>query len=645
MAKQCVYDRENFAATSWGLFMRKTLLRSIVLLVALALVAAACSKPATQKATGKNASTGNDVTDLVTPTSEATSTTATTAPAKKGAAGTATTSRPGFDDAQARAVGAKIKPQSTQRRKPYYSGVGEDTIKVVWTSDEQNCGVNVVSALTAAGGALPTTGRYYRAAPTTQDKVKAENHEAVDMLFNYFNAHAFDAAEYVPQVRGLMGNDPKNQYYGRHLVPQNVDGGSFQCPEKTSAASKQIANDIRPFAVFTNFDGSQYNMAAGLNGAAPADRRPMHFGSLWLSDNDYGKCKADYTGCSGLAPFAWTSFATGTTIVNHYAGYVCARLVGGKATRSPNKTTAARQRVFGFVHPNGSKTPEAKRLADEFKAALRRDCGRDIIAKEVEYSTDLSAAQTDATNMIVQLQSANVTTVLMLADPVFPLFQLGEAKAQNYFPEWVWSSFGYTDTSTVQRLYDDDEVKGSFGITSLGIPGGFGFEGGDPFDVYHETHKVAPSGRPCDPSTAAGMDHDDHYCKAPGAIVLWYYTLLPSIASIIFAGPDLTPRNATAALQQFPTTRYGGDGPTSDPRPGLVGAGFNKFGFLVDAVEWRWRQDFTSPQPENKAGWVEYPDCQRHYLSWKPEALAPNWERSGPNYNAWCGTNGYPRLK
>ena len=43
--------------------------------------------------------------------------------------------------------------------------------------------------------------------------------------------------------------------------------------------------------------------------------------------------------------------------------------------------------------------------------------------------------------------------------------------------------------------------------------------------------------------------------------------------------------------------------------------------------------------------------CQRHYLSW-PDGLAVNWEKNGPNYNAWCGVsidpyghkvNDYPR--
>ena len=326
-----------------------------------------------------------------------------------------------------------------------------------------------------------------------------------------------------------MGNDPKNPYFGRHFEAVNVDGGSFQCPEKTSAAAKTIANDIRPFVVFNNFDGAQYNMAAGLNGAAPRDRRPMHFGTLWLSDNDYGRCEAGYKNCTGFAPYVWTQFATGTTIVNQYAGYVCSRLVGGKANRSPNAAIAARQARVRLRAPQRQQDARSEaaggRVQGRTTARLRR-----VTSSPARSSTptDIAAAQTDASNMVVQLQSAGVTTVLMLADPVFPLFQLGEAKAQGYSPEWVWSSFGYTDSSTVQRLYDDDEVKGSFGISQLGVPGGFGYTGGDPFDAYHRLHQKSPrTGKPCDPSTEAGMSHDENYCKAPGAIVTWYYTLLP----------------------------------------------------------------------------------------------------------------------
>ena len=78
-----------------------------------------------------------------------------------------------------------------------------------------------------------------------------------------------------------------------------------------------------------------------------------------------------------------------------------------------------------------------------------------------------------------------------------------------------------------------------------------------------------------------------------------------SIGGILFAGPDLTPQNVTNGLQatRHALRRQRAD---SDPRPALVGAGEGKYGFIVDAVEWRWRQEFTSPPPESKAeGWVE----------------------------------------
>ena len=616
--------------------------RSVALLVAMLLVAAACSKP--PGTGGDSVAAGGDSTipdapELVGGAVEAettdTTAAAAAAPAATPAAGGAAAAEPSAiahtaaETEQAKAVGARIKPQSTQRRQPFRAGVTDDVIKLVFSLDVTSCGVNVVNAITAAGGALPTTTRYYRAAPTTQDRVVAEARESIDVMVKYFNDHGFESAEYAPEVRKLMGDDPKNQYFGRHFEYEIVDGGSNQCPEKTTAAAKQ-AIEKGAFAVFNNFDGAAYNMAASLN-AQPDDRRPMHFGTLWLSDQDYTR----------FAPYAWTQFATGSTITRQYASYICSRVVTGQVPPRSDLVKDPKKRVFGLVHTN---LEQDVRLANELKGYLKQFCG--LEPKEIAYEgTDFGKAQQDNANLIVQLKVAGVTSVMMLTEPVQPLFQLQVAKQQDYFPEWIWSSFGYSDSSTVQRLYDDDEVKGSFGTSNLGIPGGFGFGAGDPFRVWHEYHKVAPSGKPCDPSTAEGMDHDEQYCKAPGWLVTGFYTMLPFVGGVLFAGPDLTPQNVTNGLQAYPPTRYGGSGPTSDPRPALVGAGKGKHGFIVDAVEWRWRQDFTSPPPEAKAeGWVEYPDCQRHYLQW-PDALAPNWEKDGPHYNAWCGDqNGYPRV-
>lgn len=634
--------------------MRGASIRVLAVFGALCLLVAACSKPANRGATGKLSQETTTSINPVSPgstaaggASQATGSSGSgSGPASSGATagtgGSTVATEPGVNQSQLAAVGAKIYPQSTTRgSKPYYAGVGDNTIQLDFSIDQTSCGVNVTNAITAAGGALPTTSQYYRAAPTTQDKVVAENKESIDTMVRYWNDHAFDSANYLPHIRPLMGNDPKNQFFGRHLVYNVIDGGSNQCPDKTKAAATQASEQDHAFVVFNNYDGAQYNMAADLN-TVPANRRPMHFGTLWLSDSIYSK----------FAPYVWTQFSTGTTIVNQLASYVCSKLVGGKAVNSPNdevhggyKNTV---RKFGLVHTN---LPQDVPFINDFKAALNTYCagkgGAGIIAKEVAYDgTDFSNAQKDDTNLIVQLHTANITSVIMLGDPIQGLFQLDDAGGQSYYPEWIYSSEGYMDSNTVQRLYtsiNKTESEGDFGTSNLGVYGGFGFGAGDPFWMYHTYHQTAPDGKPCDPSSEAGMDHGGgasgsiaNYCKAPSALVTWYYTMLPLIGGMFFAGPNLTPQNVTAGLQHYPPTRYGGNGPTTDPRPARVGAGVGKYGFIVDSVEWRWRPDFTSPQPENKAGWVEYPNCQRHYLAW-PNQLAPNWQPSDPAYSAWCG--------
>ena len=126
----------------------------------------------------------------------------------------------------------------------------------------------LVYAITAAGGALPSPTRFYRAAPNSQDGVVADTKESIDLMVKYWNDHAFDAADYAPEIRNLMGNDPKNQFYGRHLTYKLIDGGSNQCPEKTTSAAHSAAQDDKAFVVFNNLDGASpagaYNMAAAL---------------------------------------------------------------------------------------------------------------------------------------------------------------------------------------------------------------------------------------------------------------------------------------------------------------------------------------------------------------------------------------------
>src|SRR5207237_66990 len=84
--------------------------------------------------------------------------------------------------------------------------------------------------------------------------VTAEGNEALKQMVQYWNDHAYDAANYAPAIRQLMGNDPKNQFFGRHLVGNIIDGGSNQCPDKTKAGATRAAEVDHAFSVFNNLD-------------------------------------------------------------------------------------------------------------------------------------------------------------------------------------------------------------------------------------------------------------------------------------------------------------------------------------------------------------------------------------------------------
>ena len=536
------------------------------------------------------------------------------------------------DEAQSRKIGALIKPQSTSLpggNPNTWAGVTKDAIKFVFAYDAASCGVNTLTLAQQAGANLATSSRYYRATPNNQETARAEYRESVKALIDVVNLRALEAAEPFPQIRKLMGNDPTHPFFGRRIGYELIDGGSYQCPETTTAAAIKIVEEIKPFVVINDdaLSRSAYNMAAALNAKAPPDRRPMHFGTLQESDAQYAK----------WAPYNWTQFTSGTAHVRQYASWLCARVVGRKAVNSPQYKDTTRK--FALVYPNFQ---QVRAIATELKGFIKQYCGKNVFATEFEYDTDPSRATDEGTTMAVNFKLNGITSVVYLLDLVAPIFHLISMEGQDYKPEFVFTGTNYMDSSTVQRTYEQPMVdKASFGITNFGVPGGFGYEAGDPFYAWHDLHKKSPnSGKACDPSSDAGMNHDEAYCKAPGALITLLYSTLPLLGGVLFAGPDLTPTHVSDGLQAYPITRFGGAGATSDPRPALVGAGKGQYYFLKDATEWRWRSSYISPPPESKLGWVEWSDCQRHYTLW-PDKLALYWEKGGPNYDAWCGNSKY----
>ncbi len=626
----------------------KLRLRTIALFAVVVVIAAACSKPKehTQQ-TGGGKNTNNALTSTAAPSataSSAASKSSVTAP--KATAGTGYLAvNPGADEAQAKKIGALVKLQSHSYSNPNtWRGVTKNTIKLNFGIDKTNCGVNIAQTVSNAGGNLGKATRFYRKAPADNATIDAQQNEAISNLVRYWNDHLIDLAQDFPDAVNTMKkyNTPGNDIYGRHLTYDLVDAGSFQCPDKQTSAAATMASSTNPFSgVVYDVPGLAQNgtsLASAMKAKMPSNR-PMLFGLIDTTDENL----------HSYAPYVWNEFQSITKMTTLGAQWICQDLAGhgpnskewgsGKAVNAVDPAMHAKTRKFGLIWPGN---PNARQAASDFRSEIKSDCGITFTDKStaIEENNNPANAAGDAANIATRFKIAGVTTVIYLIDFLGAFFQNDIFKQQNYKPEYANIGTGW-QTSTVQRVFLDQDMvdKSSMFYTSFGVQG-FGYGPGDPFWVYHTYHQVAPDGKKCDPTTDAGMNHDENYCKAPGAIVGWYYSWLPLIAGMLFAGPDLTPSNVTKGLQNYPVTRYGVDGPTTDPVAVLVGANGGQYYFITDGSAGRWRADFVSPPPERQLGFPDWPDCQRHYTAFD-SGLAPQWEKGGSNYNAWCGSSKY----
>jgi hypothetical protein len=617
-------------------------LRVFALLSIVLLVAAACSKPKTQAAQtggtskGQSALAGSQAAQGAAKQAKTVGgqqvSVGAQGPAAKGYAAL----NPAADVAQAKRIGQLIKLQSTSYKTPNtWVGVTKDTIHLDFGMDLNNCGTNLAALLVNAGAHFAKGDRFYRPQPTDQTVINQEQKEAIQYMTQYWNDHVGDVANDVPQAVQVMKkyNTPGHNFYGRKLTYELVDAGSFQCPEKQTSAATYMANGKKTFsAVVYDVPGyyeNGYNLAAALKAKAGANVRPMTFGLLDTSDKYL----------SNFAPYVWDEFQSITKMSKLAASWVCSRLNGRNAANSPQ--FGGMKRKFGLAWPNNTNANQA---SSEFQSFVKSDCGMTFSLGSTAFQfNDNPTRAADEGNQIATTFHVNgVTSVIYLIDFFGSLFHLEDFKAQNYHPEIITVATA-EQTATADRAYVSQDMvdKALMGYTSFGVQG-FG-QGGptDAFWAYHTYHKVSPHDhKACDPRSDAGMMHDASFCRAPGAVDAWYYSWLPLVGGLIFAGPNLTPGTVAAGLQAYPLTRYGVNGPTTDPQAVLVGAGPGQYYFITDGSEYRWRSGYVSPPPESLLGWAEYPDCQRHYLSW-PSNLANGWEKGGAAYSAYCGAAKY----
>jgi hypothetical protein len=397
-------------------------------------------------------------------------------------------------------------------------GVSDTSITVAFHWNKDGCGADVTERTT---------------------NFSSKPADSVAAYVDYINAHDGDGTTF----DGVPIN-----LHGRRIRPVYVSSGgpAPECQAKNRAAGIEIAEEVRAFAAVSStlsFDDEQV-------AAAVAQRGTMHFGSAFLSEPAF---------YAKHHPYVWSSFSTGSVMVQHLADYIRARLVRGGP---PGHTRYDGKRVYGLVHPN---TPVAKTIAAEFVAALR---GAVKVKTTITYASDFASAQAQASSGVARLKADGVNTVIMLTDPVAPVVITGIAKKQGWSPDYLVSSLGYLDTPNAAVNFDPGQWRNAFGVSDLG-----------------SERQVSKSQSTTRPYYRAYVDARPGETP-PDDAVAWYATMSSLVWAISAAGPTLTPETAAAGLTDRVTAQRPGSQPV-DYLPDRHGstAGYDVVVYDPDATD------------------------------------------------------------
>jgi hypothetical protein len=323
---------------------------------------------------------------------------------------------------------------------------------------------------------------------------------AYEALFTYFNQHW--------------------ETYGRQVVFQDFNAsGPAENEEQAKADAVKIATEIKPFAVWGGGKEFTNELAA---------RNIICICTVTLSSEYY----------QSNPPYIFGSLPTSTEYAQHLGEYVGKKLWNRQAKFvgqgfSPTQTA---KRKFGLIYLEGIKgkaDPEGKRAKDALVAEMAKYGAKFGDGDTIAYTYDPGRNQRDLTTMITKLHADGVTSVMMFVDPLYPILITNEATRQGYFPEWIITGSGLSDTTAAGRLYDQAQWSHAFGISPLWIT----WATVSKSYGYREAHHG-------DPNMADGDE----------GVLINIYASVPRLifTGVMMAGPKLTPQSYANGMFSYP---------------------------------------------------------------------------------------------
>jgi len=279
----------------------------------------------------------------------------------------------------------------------------------------------------------------------------------------------------------------------------------------------------------------------------------------------------------------------GTEIGAHLAEYYCKKMASGNADHSGSVIHAtignrgAVKRKLGIVTPE----IEANVLAAKGVIAAVKKCGGSVTDSPYTYESNIETATQQTQTTVTKLVQDKVTTVACMCDPIAPAFLTKGFTGNSYFPEFLLTGTQFLDADLVGRLYDQQQMKHAFGISS--IPAPVSLSKADPTLVWRDM------GSPPDAAANASATNP---CEKNGCGIEWSYVNLLGHA-LQMAGPNLNPLTLEKGL--LTEQSDGGWDAVHRPEVGFWKFGSGDYTWLSDTREVYWSAGTTSPV-DNSAG-------------------------------------------
>jgi hypothetical protein len=370
--------------------------------------------------------------------------------------------------------------------------------------------------------------------------------EAFTQLIAYINKHASDG-------KGRIMGFPFD-LHGWKLKPIVLEAGKG---DDQIRAAEKIASEIKPFA------------AVSSHGSISAYVCPLLAKAGIFNVSTYDLDWGLYEETNGLCLPAGLSWGRQVDLSQSYL-------------KAHTRTSDGQEPVYGFLYAEyPGLVDSAPKVIERYKAAGIN------IAEHASVDPDLTTAGRQQATVIQKFALAGVNTIIAPDSGSLITFTHA-AQAAAYSPDYfVWPCSGEDSTGMV-RLYDAAQWTNASGLSCYDEHLNADLTNDDIarrsewYQAYQEGYRVTNPGKA--------------QAEPPAPTSLVYQSLLPLIAGITYAGPQLTVERFNTGMQVVKPFRYDAiKGVTTNPANLLVTLDAPDGSQVSDAAIVTWRADKTSP--------------------------------------------------